>query len=139
MSVVQIARAVVSQAVCVEARVEWAVRILLRIFLMGRLSWTILAAKRFVENGFGIRLSYYSSAHDYCTATFAVILPFEALIDLLAHTLGIVHAFLASYSVCTPRVHHNCSDSASSSPLQHVPAHDYRRCLELVRREDCRA
>lgn len=42
VSVVQIARAAVSQAECVEARLEWAVGMVSRIFLIGRLGIDML-------------------------------------------------------------------------------------------------
>lgn len=83
VSVVQIARAAVSQAVWVEARVECAVGMWVRIFLMGRLLW--VGVSLCVGFGFGaggVRLSYYSCAHDYGAATFAVISRFKALVDL---------------------------------------------------------
>lgn len=130
------ARAAVSQAECVVARVECAVGIWLTIFWMGRLCGWMLVVDDCRSRVGDVRLSYHSCAHDNGAATFAVVRPLKALVDLRAHISSVFHALLAGNGVCATRVDDDRSDSASPPPLQHLLTHHYRRGLELVRRED---
>lgn len=85
VSVVQIARAVVSQASCVEERLAWATGTFLRIFEIGRL-WYVLLALVLVRMweihcGYCIPLTDDTGAHDESAGLIESI----AFVYLLTH------------------------------------------------------